>query len=137
MRFFCSYSTNIKIRIPLYLPNPPRVKDQRETKDGIIVRALGRDKNQGTTYQLPTTKKVLLLRFHCSTVSRLACLVSLCTSPTGSALAAIPASKFLPFLCLLSSGVPDNTPRLLFVYYLECIVLLASSPISYSPQGVL
>ena len=33
MRFFCSYSTNIKIRIPLYLPNPPRVKDQRETKD--------------------------------------------------------------------------------------------------------
>ena len=23
------------------------------------------------------------------------------------------------FLCLLSSGVPDDTPRLLFVYYLE------------------
>ena len=33
MRFFCADSTNIKIRIPLYLPNPPRVKDQRETKD--------------------------------------------------------------------------------------------------------
>lgn len=33
MRFFCAYGTIFKIRIPLYLPNPPRVKDQRETKD--------------------------------------------------------------------------------------------------------
>ena len=33
MRFFCADSTNIKIRIPWYLPNPPRAKDQRETKD--------------------------------------------------------------------------------------------------------
>ena len=49
MRFFCADSTNIKIRIPLYLPNFHRVKDQRRTKEGIIVRALGRDKNQGTT----------------------------------------------------------------------------------------
>ena len=50
---------------------------------------------------------------------RLACLVSLCTSPTDSALAAIPASKFPPFFVYYSSGVPDNTPHLLFVYYLE------------------
>ena len=33
MRFFCAYSTNIKISLPLHLPNPSRVKDQRETKD--------------------------------------------------------------------------------------------------------
>jgi hypothetical protein len=57
MRFFCAYSTNIKICIPLYLPNSHRVKDQRRTKEGIIVRALGRDKNQGTTKELPNSKK--------------------------------------------------------------------------------
>ena len=62
MRFFCADSTNIKIRIPLYLPNSHRVKDQRRTKEGIIVRALGRDKNQGTTKELRTTQKCCLLR---------------------------------------------------------------------------
>ena len=39
-----------------------RVKDQGRTKDGIIVRALGRDKNLGTNQRTPKLKKVLLLR---------------------------------------------------------------------------
>ena len=46
----------------MYLPYFPRVKDQGQTKEGIIVRALGRDKNQGTTKELRTTKKCFLLR---------------------------------------------------------------------------
>ena len=33
-----------------------RIKDQGETKEGIIVRALGRDKNQGTTKEHQITK---------------------------------------------------------------------------------
>ena len=112
MRFFCAYSTNIKISLPLHLPNPSRVKDQRETKD--------EPRNDLPT---PNHQKVLFIKI--VTRYRLSAR-------------RFPAEYYLPFLCLLSSGVPDNTPRLLFVYYLEYNrVLLASSPISYSPQGVL
>ena len=46
----------------MYLVYVHHVKDQGRTKEGIIVRALGRDKNQGTTKELPTTKKCFLLR---------------------------------------------------------------------------
>ena len=40
----------------MYLPKSSRAKDQGETKEGIIVRALGRDKNQGTTKEHQITK---------------------------------------------------------------------------------
>ena len=51
MRFFCSYSTNIKIRIlcTSYIYSGLKTKDEPKM-------------NQGTPKELPTTKKCFLLR---------------------------------------------------------------------------
>ena len=64
MRFFCADSTNIKIRIPLYLPNPPRVKDQRETKDEPM------NDQRTPNHQKSTFIKISLLNGVPSRVSR-------------------------------------------------------------------
>ena len=67
MRFFCSYSTNIKISLPLHLPNPPRVKDQgRNNRSSPLGEIRTKDKPRN---DLPTPyyQKVLFVKIALAT----------------------------------------------------------------------